>query len=46
VRAALRRVIIAEIILAARLGAFGDWWAASAARRLRKLSANIPGRPE
>ena len=33
-----RRIIIAEIIVAARLGALGDWWAASAARRLRKLS--------
>ena len=41
-RALIRRVIIAEIIVAARLGAFGDWWAASAARRLGKLSAKFP----
>lgn len=33
-----RKIIVSEIIIAARLGAFGDWWAASAARRLRKLS--------
>lgn len=33
-----RQKIILEIKIAVRLGAFGDWWAASAARRLRKIS--------
>lgn len=33
-----RSIIITEIIIATRLGAVGDWWAASAARRLGKLS--------
>lgn len=38
-----RRIITTEIIVAARLGALGDWWAASAARRLRKLSGEQTG---
>ena len=32
-----------EIVCAVRLAAFGDFWAASAARRLGKFSATIPG---
>ena len=39
----VRQIITKEILVAAHLGAFGDWWAASAARRLRKFSANFPG---
>lgn len=35
---ALRAVIVAEMVMATHLGAFGGWWAASAARRLGKLS--------
>ena len=34
----IRRVIEVEILVALRLGALGQWWAASAARRLGKLS--------
>ena len=37
-----RRVFIAEIWAATALGALGDMWAARAAARLRKLSANFP----
>lgn len=39
----IKKIIIKEILVAAHLGAFGDWWAASAARRLRKFSENSPG---
>ncbi|WP_372993876.1 hypothetical protein [Sulfitobacter sp.] len=39
----LRWVVIKEIIVATHLGALGDWWAASAARRLGKLSENFHG---
>ncbi|MGS4985016.1 MULTISPECIES: hypothetical protein [Pseudosulfitobacter] len=39
----LRWILIKEISAAVRLGALGDWWAASAVRRLRKLSASSPG---
>lgn len=42
-RGVLRWFVIREISVAVRLGALGDWWAASAARRLRKLSASSPG---
>lgn len=42
-RGVLRWVVIKEISVAVHLGALGDWWAASAARRLRKLSASSPG---
>lgn len=35
-----RAVYTAEILIALRLGALGKWWAASAARRLRKYSAS------
>tara|TARA_R110002110_G_scaffold185221_4_gene392307 strand:+ start:1556 stop:1696 length:141 start_codon:yes stop_codon:yes gene_type:complete len=42
-RGFLRWVVIKEIIIANHLGAVGDWWAASAARRLGKLSANSQG---
>ena len=38
-----RNIIITEIMIAAHLGTFGDWWAAKAARRLGKLSAKFPG---
>ena len=37
-----RGIITFEILVAARLGAFGDWWAASAAHRLKKLLWNKP----
>ncbi|MEH6391138.1 MAG: hypothetical protein V7763_05735 [Sulfitobacter sp.] len=39
----LRWFVIKEIVVANHLGAVGDWWAASAARRLGKLSANSQG---
>lgn len=35
-----RRVITLEIMVAVRLGALGDWWAASASTRLKKLLGN------
>ena len=37
-----RKIIEAEIILANSLGTLGDWWAASAAHRLGKLSGELP----
>lgn len=37
--AALRWFLGVEIVAALRLGALGQWWAASAARRLKRLSA-------
>lgn len=40
---ALRKLIVAEILIASHLGAIGSWWAASAARRLGKISERIPG---
>lgn len=42
-RRALRRLIIAEVVLAVHLSAVGTWWAALAARRLGKFSAKVPG---
>lgn len=36
----IRRIFEAEILVALRLSAFGQWWAASAARRLGKFSSN------
>jgi hypothetical protein len=41
-RRALARIFVAEIIVAMHFGAFGEWWAASAARRLGKVSARFP----
>lgn len=35
----MRRLYEIEIMVALRLGAFGQWWASRAARRLGKLSA-------
>ena len=34
----LRRLVRAELACAVALGAAGDWWAASAVRRLEKFS--------
>lgn len=42
-RRALRLIIIMEIVIASHMGAVGTWWAASAARRLGKISATFPG---
>jgi hypothetical protein len=41
-RRLLRRLIVVEIVIAAHVGAFGDWWARHAGRRLGKLSAKFP----
>lgn len=40
-RRALRCLIVIEVMVASHLGAVGTWWAASAARRLGKISARI-----
>lgn len=39
--AVLRVITRIELLAAVHLGTLGDWWAASAARRLRKLSAKV-----
>lgn len=39
----MHAALVAEIVLATRLGAACDQWAASAALRLGKLSARIRG---
>lgn len=38
----LRAIVRFELQLAVHLGTIGDWWAASAARRLRKFSEDYP----
>ena len=40
----LRRIARVEIVLAMHLGTVGDVWAASAARRLGKLSGDRSGK--
>lgn len=39
----MRAILVAEIVMATRIGAACDQWAASAALRLGKLSARIRG---
>lgn len=41
--AVLRAITRIELLAAMHLGTVGDWWAASAARRLRKLSEKVQG---
>lgn len=42
-RAIFARVYFAELIAACRVAAFGDWWAARAARRYGKFSGEYSG---
>lgn len=39
-----RWLIERELVVAAHFGAFGQWWFASASRRLRKLSGQFSGK--
>jgi hypothetical protein len=41
-----RAMLTVEVSLALHLGTIGDYWVASATRRLRKLSETIPPPPK